>query len=54
MVNLLQRSLAEEVFSYITYIMGVVLICVLAIGIGVCVGKLTYRRKIRLKQSKGN
>ncbi|KAJ6990411.1 hypothetical protein NC653_018841 [Populus alba x Populus x berolinensis] len=42
----------EEVFSYITYIMGVVLICVIAIGIGVCVGKLTYRRKIRLKQSK--
>jgi type IV secretory pathway VirB2 component (pilin) len=34
--------------------MGVVLICVIAIGIGVCVGKLTYRRKIRLKQSKGN
>ncbi|KAL9340788.1 hypothetical protein Peur_067007 [Populus x canadensis] len=42
----------EEVFSYITYIMGVVLICVIAIGIGVCVGKLTYRRKIRLMQSK--
>ncbi|KAG6767067.1 hypothetical protein POTOM_028246 [Populus tomentosa] len=42
----------EEVFSYITFIMGVVLICVIAIGIGVCVGKLTYRRKIRLKQSK--
>ncbi|KAJ6916453.1 cysteine-rich receptor-like protein kinase 43 [Populus alba x Populus x berolinensis] len=42
----------EEVFSYITYIMGVVLICVIAIGIDVCVGKLTYRRKICLKQSK--
>ncbi|KAJ6740457.1 hypothetical protein OIU79_000556 [Salix purpurea] len=42
----------EEVFSYVTYIMGVGLICVFAIGIGVCVGKLSYRRKIRLKQSK--
>ncbi|KAB5547900.1 hypothetical protein DKX38_011306 [Salix brachista] len=41
----------EEVFSYVTYIMGVGLICVFAIGIGVCVGKLSYRRKIRLKQS---
>ncbi|XP_021670434.2 cysteine-rich receptor-like protein kinase 46 isoform X2 [Hevea brasiliensis] len=46
-------EIREQIFSSITYIIGVVTICLLAIGIGVCVGKHTYRRKNGIKNLKG-
>ncbi|EEF37687.1 conserved hypothetical protein [Ricinus communis] len=42
-----------DIFSYIAYIFGIVIACLTAIGIGVCVGKHTYRRKNGIKAIRG-
>ncbi|KAG8637819.1 hypothetical protein MANES_15G166600v8 [Manihot esculenta] len=46
-------EIREKIFSFITFVICVVTICLSAIGIGVCVGKHTYKRKNSKKKLKG-
>ncbi|XP_050224854.1 cysteine-rich receptor-like protein kinase 46 [Mercurialis annua] len=41
-----------EIYKYIAYICGIVLVCIAALGIGLCVGRHTYRRKNSAKEIK--
>ncbi|XP_037492781.1 putative cysteine-rich receptor-like protein kinase 43 isoform X2 [Jatropha curcas] len=47
--NVATGETREEIISFFSYMMGVVIVCLIAIGIGIWVGKRTYQRKNGVK-----